>query len=36
MARTPEMPDDEYAELIAFIGELGYDTSRVRRVPQRW
>jgi apolipoprotein D and lipocalin family protein len=36
MARTPEMPDDEYAELIAFIGELGYDTSEVQRVPQRW
>ena len=36
MARTPEIPDHEYAELIAFIGELGYDTSKVQRVPQRW
>ena len=36
MARTPEISDEDYAELIAFIGELGYDTSEVQRVPQRW
>ena len=36
MARTPEIADDEYDRLVAFIGELGYDTSSVQRVPQRW
>jgi apolipoprotein D and lipocalin family protein len=36
MARTPEIPEDDYQELVAFIGELGYDTSKIERVPQRW
>ena len=36
MARTPEITEDDYDELLAFIGELGYDTSKVERVPQEW
>ena len=36
MARTPTVPDDEYREVVDFVGELGYDTSRIERVPQRW
>lgn len=36
MARTPEIPEAEYENLVEFIGELGYDESLVQRVPQRW
>lgn len=36
MARTPEIPEAEYRNLVEFIGELGYDESQVQRVPQRW
>ena len=36
MARTPSIPDAELEELIAKVGALGYDASRVERVPQRW
>jgi apolipoprotein D and lipocalin family protein len=36
MARTPEISDEAYAELVALIEEIGYDTSALRKVPQRW
>ena len=36
MARTPTIPDDRYREIVEFTGELGYDTSKIVRVPQRW
>ena len=36
MARTPTIPDDKYREIVEFAGELGYDTSKIERVPQRW
>ena len=36
MARTPQIPEAEYRNLVEFIGELGYDESQVQRVPQRW
>jgi len=36
MARTPEIPDDEYDRLVSLISEIGYDTSRLRKVPQQW
>jgi apolipoprotein D and lipocalin family protein len=36
MARTPTVPDVEHDELDRFIGELGYDTSKLRKVPQQW
>lgn len=36
MARTPSLPEDDYARLVAFVGQLGYDPSTVQRVPQRW
>ncbi len=35
MARTPTIPDAEYAELVKRIGDLGYDVSKLRKVPQR-
>lgn len=36
MARTPQISDEDYARLIGLIATLGYDTSKVERVPQRW
>jgi apolipoprotein D and lipocalin family protein len=36
MARTPDLPDAEYQELLQFVSSQGYDVSRVQRVPQRW
>ncbi len=34
MARTPSIPQDDYAAHLARIGALGYDVSKIRRVPQ--
>jgi apolipoprotein D and lipocalin family protein len=36
MARTPTMDEKDYAGLVKQIGEWGYDTSKIERVPQRW
>ncbi|WP_217351454.1 lipocalin family protein [Aquisalimonas sp. 2447] len=36
MAREPEMPEAEYQRIVAFLGERGYDTDAIQRVPQRW
>jgi apolipoprotein D and lipocalin family protein len=36
MARTPHIPDADYARIEAFVAAQGYDVSRLRRVPQRW
>lgn len=36
MARTPTIPDDKYREIVEFVGGLGYDTSKIERVPQSW
>ena len=36
MARTPSIPDDEYAELVRRIEAMGYDVSKLQKVPQRW
>lgn len=36
MARAPELPEDDYAQLLQWLGEQGYDTARIRVVPQRW
>jgi len=35
MAREPEIPQARYDEIVAFLGGLGYDTSKVEKVPQR-
>jgi len=34
MARQPRIPDEEYARLMAFLAEQGYDVRRIRKVPQ--
>ena len=36
MARTPSISDSEYAELVGLIESLGYDVSKLRKVPQQW
>jgi apolipoprotein D and lipocalin family protein len=36
MARTPEIPAADYDRLVAMVAAWGYDTSELRKVPQRW
>ena len=36
MARTPEISDEAYDKLIEFVASIGYDVSKIERVPQRW
>jgi apolipoprotein D and lipocalin family protein len=36
MARTPTIPDAQYKMLEAKVGELGYATKDLRKVPQQW
>jgi apolipoprotein D and lipocalin family protein len=36
MARTPKISDLDYEHLVSKIESLGYDTSKLVRVPQRW
>jgi len=36
MARTPTIPDADYDRLVAFVESIGYDVSKLQRVPQRW
>ena len=36
MARTPSIPDADYAGIVEQIGAMGYDVSKLEKVPQRW
>jgi apolipoprotein D and lipocalin family protein len=36
MSREPSIPDDEYDAIIAFLGEIGYDTADIRQMPHEW
>jgi len=36
MARTLANPEEDYAKLVAELAAQGYDTSRLKKVPQRW
>lgn len=36
MARTPDMDEALYQQLLQRLADLGYDTSTLRRVPQQW
>jgi apolipoprotein D and lipocalin family protein len=36
MARSPEIPAADYDRLVALVRDIGYETSELRRVPQRW
>jgi len=35
MARKPAISDEEYAAIVDFLQEQGYDTSKLQKVPQR-
>ncbi|WP_372017442.1 lipocalin family protein [Pseudoxanthomonas sp. 10H] len=36
MARSPSLPEARYRELVRQVAAMGYDTGRLRRVPQHW
>jgi apolipoprotein D and lipocalin family protein len=36
MARTPTLPDEEFQALVARVKAMDYDTTHLRKVPQRW
>jgi lipocalin len=36
MARTPAISALDYDQLVSVVESLGYDTSKLERVPQRW
>jgi apolipoprotein D and lipocalin family protein len=36
MARKPTIPDADYRKIVEFLDAQGYDTTRIRKVPQRW
>ena len=36
MARTPEISDADYDRLVEFSASIGYDVSKIERVPQSW
>jgi len=36
MARTPEIPEQDYERLIRFAESIGYDVSKIQKVPQQW
>jgi apolipoprotein D and lipocalin family protein len=36
MARTPSISGAEYERLVSIVEDLGYDTTVLERVPQRW
>jgi apolipoprotein D and lipocalin family protein len=36
MARTPEIPPDDFERLKRQVADLGYDMSKLQVVPQRW
>ena len=36
MARTPSIPEADYAAIVERIENMGYDVSKLSKVPQRW
>ena len=36
MARTPTIPEQDYEKIVTLIDAMGYDTSELQKVPQRW
>jgi apolipoprotein D and lipocalin family protein len=36
MARQPAIPEPDYQRIVELLAREGYDTSRIRKVPQRW
>ena len=36
MARSPQIAEPAFADMLAFLAEQDYDISRIEKVPQRW
>lgn len=36
MARTPQIADTDYEAMVKAVKDMGYDTSKLRKVPQSW
>lgn len=36
MTRNPKIPESEYQAMVKVVEELGYDISKISRVPQSW
>ena len=36
MARRPVLSQEEYDEIVKFVGSIGYDVGKINRVPQNW
>ena len=36
MARSPIIADSQYDALTKLVGEMGYDMSKLRKIPQQW
>jgi len=36
MSRTPEIEDTQYQNILAQLGEKGYDTAQIKKMPQIW
>jgi apolipoprotein D and lipocalin family protein len=36
MARSPSLSPGDYQNLLDAVGRMGYDTSKVKLVPQHW
>jgi len=36
MARQPEIPKQQYSDILDMLSSVGYDVSKIQRVPQKW
>jgi apolipoprotein D and lipocalin family protein len=36
MARTPQIPEQDFERLARKVADLGYDIAKLQKVPQRW
>ena len=36
MSRKPIINNDQYQEIVAYVESLGYDISKLQKVPQKW
>lgn len=34
MARSPQIPEDDYRRIVEFVSSIGYDVTKLRKVPQ--
>jgi len=36
MARTPTISDVDYEQMVSLVESIGYDTTKLQRIPQQW